>query len=358
MDFVKTGDIEEYNPFVHKSDIIIMTGASSNHVTTLLSCLLSFSMAFPHSSLVFVDYGISNKERCQLNTILVVLHQFHLAKKSNAILYYRKYNWNSFPDWMRINDPLIHGGYTWKPISIADVFYQWKAVVMWQDAGNYYHSNVNRGINAMRKEGAYMPWDPVPMDRRFKDETFSFLVDHKLIHSFIRRNYHMGGAAFLLFDYRNETCRDRVLKPWMQCAYTRRCMTLKGVMKKDHLPEQGVLSALLISNGIVSSCRKNTLYTPTFWMDKQPMKTVSLQLEKDLSDVAQVTGDRYSVSNMFKRCCVVCCYTIVNELPVTIERLKGADVTVLMLPIHFNGNDTCDRKDTITKRVIIERDTD
>ena len=88
------------------------------------------------------------------------------------------------------------------------------------------------------------------------------------------------------------------------------------------------------------------------------MKTVSLQLEKDLSDVAQVTGDRYSVSNMFKRCCVVCCYTIVNELPVTIERLKGADVTVLMLPIHSNGNDSCDRKDTITKRVIIERDID
>ena len=218
-------------------------------------------MAFPHSSLVFVDYGISNKERCQLNTILVVLHQFHLAKKSNAILYYRKYNWNSFPDWMRINDPLIHGGYTWKPISIADVFYQWKAVVMWQDAGNYYHSNVNRGINAMRKEGAYMPWDPVPMDRRFKDETFSFLVDHKLIHSFIRRNYHMGGAAFLLFDYRNETCRDRVLKPWVQCAYTRRCMTLKGVMKKDHLPEQGVLSALLISNGIVELQKEHPVHT-------------------------------------------------------------------------------------------------
>ena len=71
----------------------------------------------------------------------------------------------------------------------------------------------------------------------------------------------MGGAAFLLFDYRNETCRDRVLKPWMQCAYTRRCMTLKGVMKKDHLPEQGVLSALLISNGIVELQKEHPVHT-------------------------------------------------------------------------------------------------
>ena len=86
MDFVKTGDIEEYNPFVHKSDIIIMTGASSNHVTTLLSCLLSFSMAFPHSSLVFVDYGISNKERCQLNTILVASVPLGQEIKRHSVL--------------------------------------------------------------------------------------------------------------------------------------------------------------------------------------------------------------------------------------------------------------------------------
>ena len=59
------------------------------------------------------------------------------------------------------------------------------------------------------------------------------------------------------------------------------------------------------------------------------MKTVSLQLEKDLSDVAQVTGDRYSVSKLFSQCCVVCCYTIVNELPVTIEWSQRAEVMVL-----------------------------
>ena len=99
-------------------------------------------------------------------------------------------------------------------------------------------------------------------------------------------------------------------------------MTLKGVVKKDHLPEQGVLSALLISTGTVSSCRQNTLYTPTFWMDKQPMKTVSLQLEKDLSDVSQVTGDRYSVSKLFSQCCIVCCYIIVNELAESIRSME------------------------------------
>ena len=306
MDYVKTGPIEEYNPSIHKTDIIIMSGASSDHVATLFSCLLSFSMAFPHSSLVFMDYGITEKEQCELNTILRLIHRFHVAEKSNAFLYYRKYNWNSFPDWMHIRDPRMHGGYTWKPISIADVFNQWKAVVMWQDAGNHYHPNCLKGIDAMRKEGAYMPWDPVPMNMRFSDEAFSFLVEHKFIHPFNRSNHNMGGAAYLLFDYRNETCRNRVFIPWVQCAYTRRCMTLKGLTFRQHLPEQGVLSTLLISTGMVSSCKKETLYAPTYWLDRKSRKVIDKQLEMDLTQMGKQLGEPLSVGQVFNQCWFVC----------------------------------------------------
>lgn len=40
LPYVRTGDIEPYDPSRDASDILLMAGASANHAVTLLSCLL------------------------------------------------------------------------------------------------------------------------------------------------------------------------------------------------------------------------------------------------------------------------------------------------------------------------------
>lgn len=62
--------------------------------------------------------------------------------------------------------------------------------------------------------------------------------------------------------------------PWIQCAYTRRCMALKGVVKENHLPEQGVLSILMRENNITLSLSRYMNFFPFIWRDSNRQLTI------------------------------------------------------------------------------------
>ena len=220
-----------------------MFGASSNHAICVLSSILSFALHFPYSSIVFVDYGLKRVDTCRLTNVYRILHDYWRAIESDVSIYNRVYNWSSFPEWMNIN-AMNHGGYTWKPISIADVFYQWKGVVLWNDASNLYNSKLLNSISIMRNEGIYIPRDLSSFESHIHRDSYSFLIEYGFATPF---NYSiwMGRANQMLFDYNDATCR-LIMVRWIQCAYTRRCMTLIGVGKDMHLPEQGALSAIML----------------------------------------------------------------------------------------------------------------
>lgn len=241
--YVETGDIREYDPNRERSDIILVFGASSNHAVCLLSSILSFVLHFPYSSVVFADFGLTGMDICRLNKVYSIIHDHWLLIGANARVYNRVYNWDSFPDWMNMN-ATNYGGYTWKPIVIGDVFYQWKGVVLWNDASNLYRKTIIDSVAILRKEGIYVPQDFNPFEKSFHKQSYSFLLDHGLARPF---NYsmRMGRANQMLFDFRSAVCRS-IVKPWIQCAYTRKCMALIGVKKRIHLPEQGALSIIMM----------------------------------------------------------------------------------------------------------------
>lgn len=305
LPYVRTGDIEPYNSFSDKSDIMIMTGASANHAISLLSCLLSFARVFANSSILFVDYGMTSTELCWLNHLFSIIHQFHLINNASARLYYRKYNWSVFPDWMNINDTMLRGGYTWKPIAIADAFFQWKGVIMWNDAGNYYHENTQKAIEILRKEGAYIPYDHALYSRRMSILSYDFLIKYKLIQPFDRER-GMGGAGFMLFDYGSSVCQHKVMIPWLQCAYTRRCMAPIGSTIRKHLPEQTVVSILATQNGMVSSCNRSARVTAKYWTDRSIQALNNSYLAKEIEYISIALGKRLSVDLVFGKCNVLC----------------------------------------------------
>lgn len=264
LDYVKTGRIREYDPLMDKSDVMIMTGASANHFVSSLNCMLSFITALPHSSFLFIDYGIQREETCYLSNAFRLIHDFHLACNSTASTYYRVYNWSVFPQWMHMN-ATNHGGYTWKPICIRDALYEWKAVVMWNDAGNQFKKYALGGFSYLKGDGVYVSKDVSRFEGRFHPLSYSFLNNHGLVMPF-NWSSPMGIAAYMLFDYRNQFSRQRILVPWFQCAFTRKCMALIGITKDYHLPEQAVLSALMLTNNISSF--QTTSYRPFLWRDK------------------------------------------------------------------------------------------
>ncbi len=302
LPYVRTGDIEPYDPSRDASDILLMAGASANHAVTLLSCLLSFVRIFSNSSILFVDYGMADTDLCWLNHLFNITHQFHLAQKAPARLYYRKYNWNAFPDWMNINDTLMRGGYTWKPIAIADAFYQWKGVIMWNDAGNYYHPAITKAVDILRREGAYIPYDHAQYSKKMNIKTYEFLLIHRMIQP-INRESGMGGATFMMFDYSNSTCRYQLMIPWLQCAYTRQCMTPIGSRYSFHLPEQSVIAILATQNGLASSCNEKTKFTAHYWTDIR-IKTLNNNtlLVREMEYLSTVLGKELYVNQTFGTC--------------------------------------------------------
>lgn len=303
--YVLTGDITPYDN-KDLSDILIMTGGSSNHVVTAISCIFSFVREFPHSPVLFIDFGITPEEKCLIELCFQLIHEYHEAMGRSIPLYFRTVNWDHFPDWMHITKAMNHGGYTWKPIVIADAFYQWKGIVMWNDAGNYAREGYQRAFNAVYKEGIYLPYDHARLDLKLHIDCYNFLIDHHFAKPF-DRNVTSGRAIFMLFDYRNSVCRDNIMVPWIQCAYTRKCMTLKNVTKAYHLPEQSVLTILIRENNLTLSCTRKNNYYPFIWRDNDRYLRVipNKQLQFDIASVNAVTGRNYS-QNMFTKCISYC----------------------------------------------------
>ena len=305
MEFVRTGDIVPYDSSTDASDILLMMGGSSNHVVTVLSCILSFVYAFPNSPLLYIDFGVTAQERCWLEYVFRMIHTLHEKRNASVPIYYRTVDWDHFPDWIHITKALNHGGYAWKPIVIADAFYQWKGVVMWNDAGNYFRETCMGGIIAMRKEGIFMPFDHARLDQKFHTDTYNFLIQHHFAKPF-NRAITSGRAIYMLFDYHNSVCRDRIMIPWVQCAYTRRCMTLKGAAKTSHLPEQGVLSILMRENITLSLSRYMNFF-PYIWRDKKEHWTVipNSQLQSDMELYSETNRRKYSQQQMLAGCPVL-----------------------------------------------------
>lgn len=302
LSYVRTGDIQPYNPSRDTSDIMIMMGASANHVVTLLSCMLSFVRVFTNSSILIIDYGMAETDLCWLNHLFGLIHQFHLMKNVTAQLYYRKYNWGVFPDWMNINDTVLRGGYTWKPIAIADAFYQWKGVIMWSDAGNYYHADIPKAIDILRREGAYIPYDHAQYSKKMSIKCYEFLLIHRLIQP-IDRESGMGGAGFMLFDYGSSICRHQLMIPWLHCAYTRKCMAPIGSRIAFHLPEQSVIAILATQNGFVSSCNEKMRFTAQYWTDRN-IHTLNnnTYLVKEMQYLSVALGKTLTVDQEFGIC--------------------------------------------------------
>ena len=251
LPFILTGDIPTFH--LHTSDILMMTGASENHGYGSFNCLYSMVLADPYASYLYIDLGLSPELKEKLFAHFETIHQIQKKMKSTGFIAYRKFNWDSFPQWMNLfENKKQHGGYAWKVVSYMDALFSWKAMTFWIDGGSIIRDGISREVTNARLEGIYTPVSAGVAERWTHETTIQFLLQNHFIDSFDPKG-RMGCGGHLITDWSNKTVINRVIIPYQQCAYTQRCISPRGSYMKNHRQDQAVLSALVNNIGTIKS---------------------------------------------------------------------------------------------------------
>ena len=227
LPYLLTGDIPTYH--LQTSAVLMMTGASDNHGYGSFNCLYSMVLADPYASYLYIDLGLSPELKEILFSHFETIHQIQMKMKSTGFLAYRKFKWDSFPEWMNLfKNKEQRGGYSWKVVSYMDAAFAWKAITFWIDGGSLIRDGITRELSNVRLEGIYSPVSGGGAAEKWThNQTIEFLLSHHFIDSF-DRNGRMGCGGHLITDWSNKTVVNKVLIPYRQCAYTQKCISPRG----------------------------------------------------------------------------------------------------------------------------------
>ena len=249
--FINLGDVS--NLAFQDCDYIIVTGCSDNHFYTTLNLLYSIVIQNCFTSFVLVDYGISASLLRVLWDELDQIHWIHKYLNSSAVIYYRKFSFQHFPRWWNITNRSIRGGYSWKVISIVDVLKESRHLTIWADGGSILPESILSDVHRAKQFGFYSPSSGGSVQQWTHPRTFLYMMSHYSI-SHIRRGKNMCSGGYMLFDYRNATVIKSLVIPFLECAYTRKCISPNGSSRKNHRQDQSVISILVHRTWIPQSC--------------------------------------------------------------------------------------------------------
>lgn len=81
-----------------------------------------------------------------------------------------------------------------------------------------------------KKQGIYTPLSWIPLKHWTLKATADYLkLDNEIYESPGTRE---GSGGIVLFDLKNHTIYDNVIKPWMFCARVKECIAPEGKKKK------------------------------------------------------------------------------------------------------------------------------
>ena len=238
-----------------QQSLVLVTGCSSNHFCATLNCLYSMLLFVPNASVVFVDYGLSTKELFTLSQ-----HFIRLSPRFN--LFYRKFNFVSFPAWMHISTPTM-GGYAWKVISYTDIAMEHNGEVGWIDGGCRVVDDLHGELEWMRHDGLFSVYSSGTIGDWIDENSLSFLLKSGIVKS-VNRSAEMCSGGYVFLDAGNRTRIGPILDGLVKCAYTKRCMDPVGTTRKNFRQDQSILTLLIHDASIPRSCDShfhvNTLF--------------------------------------------------------------------------------------------------
>ena len=261
--FVKYGKIQ---PALNReTEFVVVTGASDNHALSLISYLYSTLLACPQSPLVIVDYGLNDKSLTGLWRNVSQINSIRQQLGSVAPIYYRQFNFDSFPNWFRLSTP-TRGGYAWKVVLIYDILTEYKGLVVWSDAGNIFNS-IDVDIQRARRNGFFTSRVGHSVGLLTHNGTYQFIQEMgwRNVSSVIEKQ--CCNAANMFFDFWNRTIMTNVVYPYVKCSYTKRCIDPIGSSMANHRQDQSVISIFVHLFGVNEACSRGYETTTLFHRD-------------------------------------------------------------------------------------------
>ena len=280
-DYVITGHIP---PYKEGNNMLMVTGCSDNHFISAVPAMLACINASATMNIAFIDYGITSNQLMQLAFVFDYIHKVHLAMNSSSIIIYRKFNFHNAPSWMNIFNPKTVGGYAWKVIGYMDVLFEWNALGAWIDAGSIIYDGVNVEFGYAKKEGMYIPPSPGNVKRWTHPAMIEFVEKTGMMKKVDQTEQNCSSGHFFM-DFTNKTAVNMIFKPYLQCAYTMKCITPKGSDRSNHRQEQAAITIFLHNAHLVYSASVKYSHLARFRQEtlgEEKMKHLTIQVMNEI----------------------------------------------------------------------------
>jgi hypothetical protein len=205
--------------------LTIITGASSNHSSSLLQ-LLSTVLRFEPDVNVFVyDLGLTKEETDKVH---------RLSSKFEV----RKFDFSKYPTYFDIK--FNAGEYAWKPVIIADVMNELDSgYLIWLDAGNKIVEPLIQVRKVLKEIGIYSPVS----SGTIKEWTHSLTIQRMMVTNNTKQSPNRSGG--LIGINLNRIVPRDIIQCWKAAALKKRFIAPRGSNRNNHRQDQSILSILI-----------------------------------------------------------------------------------------------------------------
>lgn len=225
-------------------EVVVVTGASSNHFPSLLQFLRELKKAEDAAKSLRVvtiayDLGLTPHE-----------HGTVASQFSHVVL--RRFDYSKHPEWFDINREA--GAYAWKPCLFRDVVSEHRGpLVIWNDAGNII-TNLELLAQTVSRASVYTPYSCDRIDVWAHPKTMEYMGVTPEERPLKNRN-----AAVVGINSGVEYARDLV-DSWARLASVKECIAPDGSSRDNHRQDQSLLTVLYYRSLRAHSFRDFTEY--------------------------------------------------------------------------------------------------
>ena len=289
-DYVKTGHIQ---PYREGNNVLLITGCSDNHFMSVVPAMYAMLNASATVNIAFIDYGLLPEQVEELKSVFDYIHRVHVAMNASSLIVYRKFDFRKAPTWMNIFDCQTRGGYAWKVIGYMDLLSEWKAMGAWIDAGSIINDGIDMELMYAKMEGMYVPPSPGNVGMWTHPSMIQFVESMGLTGKVDRNETNCSSGHFFM-DFSNTTAVNTIFKPFLQCAYTMKCITPRGSSKANHRQEQAGITLFLHNAHLVYSARGRYAHYPLFRQEKND----GIEFEEFKENIKKEINRRYGIHVM------------------------------------------------------------
>ena len=235
-------------------NVILITAADESHFRSLVQLLNSIFEKIPNQKVIVYDLGLSR-------------FQISAFKKEFPLLVLKLFDYSAHPSFFDIKKDA--GAYAWKPAIIKTVIDQYRMSVIWMDAGNVVHGNLEFEKKYMQEYGLFTTVSSGTIERWTHPKTISYM------HAADVMKLRELNGACIGFSVLSPMAMA-ILNRWTELSKIEECISPVGSNRENHRQDQAIFSIL-----VQQEKRLRHLYSK-FDSLNTPTRTLSYDIHRDI----------------------------------------------------------------------------